>query len=71
MAPTTTTPAATETAQQELRRIQAKFPKWGPAKVLDAMGHPGYGAAFARKALARIADGGCSTHQAVYGLQGR
>lgn len=62
---------APETPAEELARIQAKFPAWSPARVLSAMGHPGYSSAFARRALALIAAGGCSTHAAVYGLQGR
>lgn len=62
---------APETPAEELARIRERFPKWGPARVLSAMGHPGYGTAFAREALARIERGNCSTHAAVYGLQGR
>lgn len=62
---------APETPAQELARIRGKFPTWGPARILSAMGHPGYGAKFAGEALALIETGRYSTHQAVYGLQGR
>jgi hypothetical protein len=40
---------------------------WGPARTLSALGHPGYGRAFAAEALERIAAG-AGTHEAVYGL---
>lgn len=62
---------APETPAEELARIRGRFPTWGPARILSAMGHPGYGAKFAARALAAIERGGVSTHQAVYGLQGR
>lgn len=58
-----------ESPQAELARIQERFPTWGPARVLSAMGHPGYGAAYSRRALALVAKG-FSTHEAVYGLRG-
>lgn len=38
-----------------------------PERILSALGHPGYGRAFARRVLAIMADTGCSAHQAVYG----
>jgi hypothetical protein len=40
---------------------------WGPSRTLAALGHPGYGRAFAARVLATMAATGCSSHQAVYG----
>jgi hypothetical protein len=40
---------------------------WGPSRTLSALGHPGYGRAFAARVLAQMAATGCSAHQAVYG----
>lgn len=62
---------APETPAEELARIRGRFPRWGAARVLSAMGHPGYGEAFAAEVLEHVAQGGVSVHQAVYGRQGR
>ncbi len=35
------------------------------SRILAAIGHPGYGEAFARRVLAHMAATGCSAHQAV------
>jgi hypothetical protein len=40
---------------------------WGPGRTLSAIGHPGYGRAFAARVLADMAATGCSAHQAIYG----
>ncbi len=45
----------------------AKAQGWGPSRTLSAIGHPGYGRAFAARVLAVMADTGCSAHQAIYG----
>lgn len=39
--------------QLEVGRIQAKLGALSPARILSAMGHPGYGDAFARDALVK------------------
>jgi hypothetical protein len=53
-------PAAT------IARLQAKG--WGPVRILSALGHPGYGAKFARRAVALIAEGNVSPYIAISGL---
>lgn len=60
---------APETPAEELARIRGKFPTWSPARILGAMGHPGYSSAFARRVLAKIEQGNVSTHVAVYGTR--
>lgn len=54
-----------ETPAETVARLRAKG--WGPARILSGMGHPGYGAAFARKAIERMERYGLTTHEAVYG----
>jgi hypothetical protein len=40
-----------------------------PERILSALGHPGYGRAFAGRVLDLMAETGCGTFEAVYGLQ--
>lgn len=54
----------TETDAMKVERLLAAG--WSAAKVLSGLGHPGYGQAFAKKALVAILAG-ASAHQAVYG----
>ena len=42
---------------------------WGPSKTLSALGHPGYGAKFAREVLAKI-NAGQDIWEAIYGRKG-
>ena len=56
-----------ETPAQEVARIRATFPAWGPTRVLSAIGHPGYGAAFARRVLAEIERTGHTAHAVIRG----
>lgn len=56
---------APESSVQTILRLRAQG--WKPARILSGLGHPGYGAAFAARVLARIEAGGVSAHQAVYG----
>ena len=58
---------AHETQTQTIQRLRAAG--WGPAKILSGLGHPGYGAKFAARVLARVEAGGVSAHQAVYGTR--
>lgn len=58
-------PHEEETAAEAVARLRAKG--WGPARILSGLGHPGYGAAFARQALERIERFGMTAHEAVYG----
>lgn len=59
---------ATETPADEVRRLQAKG--WTPSRVLSAIGHPGYGAAFARRVIGAVLTHetvGLTVHEAIYG----
>lgn len=38
---------------------------WSASRTLAAIGHPGYGNAFAARALAAMTATGCSAHQAI------
>lgn len=52
----------------EVVRIMHKLNTTNSARVLEALGHPGYGKAFAGKALVIWqANPGMSLHQVVYG----
>lgn len=55
-----------ETPAQEVARIRAKFPRWSAAKVLSAIGHPGYSAKYAGQVLDAIQRTGYSAHQVIY-----
>jgi hypothetical protein len=37
------------------------------ATILEAIGHPGYGEAYAREVLAKMANLGINAHEAIYG----
>ena len=54
-----------ETTVETIARIRAKGK--GADYILSALGHPGYGAKFAKAAIARMEATGMSPHQAVYG----
>ena len=55
-----------ETPADELARIRSRFPEWEPDRVLEAMGHPGYGDEFAAEVLTLIeTDEFGSVHFAV------
>jgi|GraSoiStandDraft_46_1057282.scaffolds.fasta_scaffold39790_2 hypothetical protein len=58
---TTLTP---ETQTETIARLRAAG--WGPAKILAGLGHPGYGAAYARRVLASIEANGWSAHHVIY-----
>lgn len=44
--------------------------KVGTSRWMAANGHPGYGAAFARRVARTMETYGCSMHDAVYGGRG-
>lgn len=54
-----------ETDAEKVARLRAAGR--GPVRILSALGHPGYGVAFARQALARMDRYGLTAHEAVYG----
>jgi hypothetical protein len=54
--------AASETTSETVARLRAQG--WSASRILSGLGHPGYGAAFARQAIERI---DMTAHEAVYG----
>jgi hypothetical protein len=57
--------AASETTSETVARLRAQG--WSASRILSGLGHPGYGAAFARQAIERIERFDMTAHEAVYG----
>ena len=58
--------AATLTTDlQTVARLRAAG--WKAGRILSAIGHPGYGQAFASQAIAQMEAYGLTAHEAIYG----
>lgn len=49
--------------------LRAEVALWAPERILSALGHPGYGRAYARKVIAKMTAHGLDAHEAIYGLR--